>query len=255
MDPNARAVNADVCEGGQLSAVVVASVRLYREGLAEALARMGQVRIVATCAAADAAKAMIDELGPDTAIVDISMPDALDLIRQMRAKAVGTRVIAFGIEEDIWKILDCAKAGAAGYVTANASIDELLSAMRRAVAGELLCTPQVAAELFRCIGEMVDGAGSTDASLPLTPRELQVFGCVQQGLSNKEIAAALSIAESTVKNHVHHLLEKLQVETRGQAAARVTLNPQRPGFSELRRKRINRELCPEFETDLRRSRR
>lgn len=238
MDPNARAVNAAVTEGGKLSAVIVASVRLYREGLTEALARMGQVRIVATCAAADPAKAMIEDLRPDTALVDISMTGALDLITQMRAKAAGTRVIAFGIEEDIWKILDCAKAGAAGYVTANASIDELLSAMHRAVAGELLCTPRVAAELFRCIGEMVDthAAGSADASLPLTPRELQVFGCVQRGLSNKEIASVLSIAESTVKNHVHHLLEKLQVETRGQAAARVTLNPQRPGFSELRRK-------------------
>jgi DNA-binding NarL/FixJ family response regulator len=136
MDPNARAVNAAVTEGGKLSAVIVASVRLYREGLTEALARMGQVRIVATCAAADPAKAMIEDLRPDTALVDISMTGALDLITQMRAKAAGTRVIAFGIEEDIWKILDCAKAGAAGYVTANASIDELLSAMHRAVAGE-----------------------------------------------------------------------------------------------------------------------
>jgi DNA-binding NarL/FixJ family response regulator len=127
--------------------------------------------------------------------------------------------VAFAVEEDISVILDCAEAGAAGFVSANASIDDLVTSLERTIAGELLCSPRLAAELLR---RAADRHAPSTASLPpegLTRREREVYGFVCEGRSNKEIAVALNIAEATVKHHVHHLLEKLQVPTRGQAAA------------------------------------
>ena len=238
MDPNPAKLTPGSGQQAELSVIVVAKVRLYREGLAKALDGMNHVRISGSCATVESTTAMIEERRPDVAIVDMEIPGALELIADMRTECPGTRFIAFGVDDDIGKILDCAKAGAAGYVTANASLDELLNAVERAVAGELLCTPRVAAELFRRMSEAVaqqPDSGSSEA-VSLTVREVQVFGYVQRGLSNKEIAAALSIAESTVKNHVHHLLEKLRVGSRAQAMARATLNPPRTLLTSSRRK-------------------
>jgi DNA-binding NarL/FixJ family response regulator len=238
IDSSRNNVTAADGERPPLSAIIVAAVRLYRQGLVDALDGMDGVRICGGCADVGSATAMIDECRPDVAIVDMEIPGAFALIADTRARVPSTHFIAFGIDEDIQTILDCAKAGAAGYVTANASLDELVTAMRRAVDGELLCTPRVAAELFRRIGETVGRQPEEPAgdSTPLTIREVQVFGCVQRGLSNKEIATTLNIAESTVKNHVHKLLEKLRVDTRAQAVARATLNSPRPMLTSSRRK-------------------
>jgi DNA-binding NarL/FixJ family response regulator len=199
--------------------VVVADVLLYREGLVATLGSYPELEVVGAASNPADATVLIDGRLPDVAIVDMAMPGALDLIRDRRAVTPDTRLIAFAIAEDISSIIECAEAGAAGYVTANASIADLVSAIGRAAAGELLCTPRVAAELFRRMGEPpAQRDPGRLATGVLTVREREVLAFVRRGLSNKEIAAALSISESTVKNHVHHLLEKLDVGTRQQAA-------------------------------------
>jgi DNA-binding NarL/FixJ family response regulator len=137
---------------------------------------------------------------------------------------VAAKVLAFAVEEMTSDIFDCAEAGAAGYVTADASMDELVDAIERIGRGELVCSPRVAAQLFGRISER-PARQTMDAlhSKWLTSRERQVLDGIRRGHSNKEIAQSLHIAEPTVKNHVHHLLEKLEVTTRAQAAARASL--------------------------------
>jgi DNA-binding NarL/FixJ family response regulator len=205
--------------------VVVAEVRLYREGLAAALPKE-RLTLVATARDRAEARSIVHTLQPDVVIVDVRMPEAFDLMREVRLDTPSTQLIAFAVDDDISSVLTCAEAGAAGYVSVNGEIDDLVIAVERAARGELLCSPLVAGELFRHVGRQSLQRGSNEPQgLALTNREHQVLTLLRQRLSNKQIAVSLNISEATVKNHVHHLLEKLQVSSRGQAATCLTLPP------------------------------
>ncbi len=212
-------------EGSGLACVIgvliVADVRLYREGLAASLASRNNLSVLATSASRADACAKVHELMPDVVVIDMATRESLELIRDLRDDAREPKVLAFAVEEVTSDILHCAEAGAAGYVTEDASIDDLVAAIERIAREELLCSPRIAAKLF---GRLSEGASprarESFQTRMLTSRERQVFDCIRQGHSNKEIARKLRIAEPTVKNHVHHLLEKLEVTSRAQAAAR-----------------------------------
>jgi two-component system, NarL family, nitrate/nitrite response regulator NarL len=203
-----------------ITIIVAVAVRLYREGLASTLEAYTHLRIEGTAATPVDAQAAVCARQPAVIIVDVGLEDVLGLMRTLRALSPNTRIVAFAVREEISAILDYAEAGADGFVTANSSVAELVEAIERTAAGELLCSPRIAAQLLRRAAHRP--SLSPDTSSPgLTHREQQVLSLLKQGHSNKEIASALKIAEATVKNHVHHVLEKLQVTTRGQAAASV----------------------------------
>ena len=207
----------------QIRVMLVADVRLYREGLSAAVATRDHLIVVATSANRADARARVDELRPDVVVVDVATGESLELIRDVRQAVPATKILAFAIEDVTSDIIDCAEAGAAGYVPADASIDDLVAAIERIVDEELMCSPRIAAGLFRRISERAAPVRGNESHLrSLTRREFEVLHCIRQGHSNKEIARALNIAEPTVKNHVHHLLEKLSVTTRSQAAARAS---------------------------------
>lgn len=217
-----------------IEVLVIADVRLYREGLAASLASRDNLAIVATSATRPDALAKIRKIGADVVVIDMAVRESLDLIGDLRREAGTTKILAFGVEEVTSDILECAEAGAAGYVTADASIEELVTAIERISREELVCSPQVAATLFRRVSESSRLMPGALGRMP-TSRERQVLRLMQQGHSNKEIAQSLNIAEPTVKNHVHHLLEKLDVSTRAQAVARATLpGSRRRPFGEMR---------------------
>ena len=217
----------------RIRTLIVIDVRLYREGLATTLGARERLHVAGAVGSRSDALRAVGEVSPDLVIVDVALPEALDLMRDLRAQRPTTRIIAFAVDEDISAVLDCAEAGAAGFVTANASIDELVDAIERTIAGELLCSPRIAAELLRRAADPRGGNGTAPDGL--TNREREVLAFVRQGRSNKEIGAALNIAEATVKNHVHHILEKLQVANRGQAAIQGATGTSllRPGRSRL----------------------
>jgi len=146
------------------------------------------------------------------------MPNALDLIRDLHAEVPSTRLVAFAVNEDISTIIGCAKAGATSYVTVDASLDDFVRAIECSTAGELSCSPRIAAELFSWLGKRSEPNDASDGVKLLTNREQCVLAFITEGLSNKEIASELNISEATVKNHVHHLLEKLHVDSRRRAA-------------------------------------
>jgi DNA-binding NarL/FixJ family response regulator len=212
-----------------INVMIVADVRLYREGLAGSLASRPHLRVCGVCATRAEALERVGSALPDVVIVDTATRDCLDLIRDLRAQRLPLKILAFAVDETTSEVLECAEAGATGYVTADASVDELVVAVERIAREELVCSPRVAAQLFCRMARQDTRASHAETRL-LTIRERQVLELIRDGYSNKEIGQKLNIAEPTVKNHVHHLLAKLDVATRGQAAARATLGEGRRRF-------------------------
>ncbi len=212
-------LTSDLSARLRTSIFVVADVRLYREGLASRLSSCPRLAVVGTSASRAESRECVPRLHPDVVLIDVAMRESLELIRDLRTDAPASKVIAFAVEEVGTDIIDCAEAGAAGFVTADASIDDLVSAVEGISRAELRCSPRIAAQLFGRISER--GERWSQETKTLTSREREVLDCIRQGKSNKEIAQKLNIAEPTVKNHVHNVLDKLDVTTRAQAAARA----------------------------------
>lgn len=199
--------------------LIAVAVRLYRDGLAAALSAHKHLRIEGTAGTSLEAQAAVRHLQPDVVIVDVSLEDVRSLMGALRAESSRSRILAFAVREEITTILEYAEAGADGFMTANGSVAELVEAIERTAAGELLCSPRIAAQLLRRAAHQGSRQAEHAVSPILTGREQQVYSLLKQGRSNKEIASTLSIAEATVKNHVHQVLHKLRVATRGQAVA------------------------------------
>ena len=138
--------------------------------------------------------------------------------RTIRQATAGAGLVALAAPEDDGSVIACAEAGVAAFVARDATLDELVAATRAVARGELPAhSPRIAAALLR---RVADGARPPEHAVlaPLTSRERQIVALIDEGLSNKEIAARLCIELSTVKNHVHNLLEKLGARGRAEAA-------------------------------------
>ena len=196
---------------------LVTAVRLLQEGLTRLLRDRDHSLGVEAVSPDASLVARLAALDPDVVLVDIA---TLRTLRGVFARAVpASRLVVFAVDEAEDDLLACAEAGVAGFVGREASVEELLAAIASAQRGELHCSPRVAALMFRRLTALVRHDGE---QLALTSRQLQIVQLIGKGLSNKEIARHLSIEVSTVKNHVHNLLGKLQVQHRWQAPFRVT---------------------------------
>jgi DNA-binding NarL/FixJ family response regulator len=198
--------------------VIGASIRLYLEGLAYSLRRFSELEVVGLASTRSDLIALVGEARPDVILLDRTMPDSLALVAELHARHPTVQVVTLGVEEeDPLDVLACAEAGATAYVGRDASIDELVATIARARDDQLVCSPRMTSALFRRLATLAARSGGGDA-VQLTGRERQVAHLLDDGLSNKEIAARLGIGVATVKNHVHNLLEKLSVHRRGEAA-------------------------------------
>lgn len=204
-----------------VSVFVVAETRLYRDGIANLLASQPGILVVGTAGDVKNGLALIGAQRPDVVLLDSETENSLDAIREIRKPGMQTKVIALAIEDQTSQILNCAEAGASGFITHDGSLDDLVDAINCARAGELHCTPRVAAELAKRVARLSEKPGQAMGVRCLTAREMEVIRLIEKGLSNKEIAKTMQIGVSTVKNHVHNILEKLNVRRRGQAAALI----------------------------------
>jgi two-component system, NarL family, nitrate/nitrite response regulator NarL len=195
---------------------IIASIRLYREGLAEVLVREG-IEVVGSAADGHAGVGCVRAAQPDVALLDMAMLDGTPIVQTLADSAPGVRVVALGVPETDGDVLACVEAGAAGYVPRDASLDDLVEILKRVVRGEVLCSPRILGSLFRRVAELA--GRSTSPVGRLTARELEIVELIDQGFSNKQISRRLCIELSTVKNHVHNILQKLQVQRRTEAAA------------------------------------
>jgi DNA-binding NarL/FixJ family response regulator len=198
--------------------VIVGSIRLYREGLAQLLSQYDGVAIAGAVPDAATALATLQQLAPDVVLLDMATPDSHRLARELHERAPGVPFVAIGISGSDDDLLACAETGAAGCVTREASVDELVAAARRARLGEPAYSPRTVAQLVRRLADLSRERISLGAPSRLTPRESEIAALLAQNLSNKEIARRLRIEVATVKNHVHNLLEKLNIHRRAEAA-------------------------------------
>jgi two-component system nitrate/nitrite response regulator NarL len=199
-------------------ALVVAPVRVYRDAIARAFDGHEEIRVVGVARAAAEAQQRIEELSPDVAFVDVSQPAGIAAARAVAATP--TRPVALAAPDDDANVVACVQAGVRGFVGREGTLTDLVDAAHAVLRDETACSPRIVAALLRAIAAT---PGSPPSGAPLTPRERQIVALIDEGLSNKEIAARLCIGLSTVKNHVHNALEKLGARGRSEAAARMRM--------------------------------
>jgi two-component system, NarL family, nitrate/nitrite response regulator NarL len=197
---------------------LVSDVRLYREGLSASLAQRRQLELVGAGGSGDCLDRIV-ALQPEVLLLDLGARESLSIPRQAREVLPAIRVVAFAVAEIGENVLACAEAGISGYVTTEGSIEDLVAAVFHALRGELLCSPRMAALLFSRMATFSDGriTACADAS-SLTPREREIAALVACNLRNKEIARRLRLGPTTVKNHVHNILQKLNIHRRSEIA-------------------------------------
>jgi DNA-binding NarL/FixJ family response regulator len=202
--------------------LIVVGIRLYREGLAQLLDGHHGFTVVGAVSNGALAASQIEQLSPDVALVETGIPDLDAMTTALAARAVRIPLVVIGIADSDSDVLDCVERGAAGFVTRDASIEELAGAIRRAANGELVCSPRTAGSLVRRLSALAAELRPVPASVHLTRREREVAALMREDLSNKEIATRLRIEVATVKNHVHNVLDKLRVHRRAEAARLLT---------------------------------
>jgi two-component system nitrate/nitrite response regulator NarL len=200
---------------------LLSDVRLYREGLLWSLARRQALEVLGAIDFSGAGLTQLVASRPDVIILDIGGPDSFALAKSLGMRLPNTKIVAFAVSEIDHLVLACAEAGIAGYVAPDGSEEDLVTAIEYALRGELYCSPRIAGLLLRHVAALSEQPERAADAASLTQRERQILGLLGEGMSNKEIGRALRIGDSTVKNHVHNILEKLQVHRRGEAAVRL----------------------------------
>jgi DNA-binding NarL/FixJ family response regulator len=202
-----------------INVVLVDDQPLVRAGLRAILGEESDIEVVGEARNGAEAAAISAVLRPDVVLMDIRMPevDGLEATRRILATTPAPRVViltTFDLDEYVYAAL---KAGACGFLLKDAGADELVRAVRVAAAGDALLAPSVTRRLIA----RFSGAGAARTAPPalrsLTEREREVLMLVARGLSNGEIARRLFLGETTVKTHVAHLLDKLELRDRVQA--------------------------------------
>jgi len=198
-------------------------IRFYRDGLVGAFGSTHDVLIVGTASRRHECIARSMEHRPDVVLLDMGTPESLMIIRDLVAAAAGLKVVAVAVPEDEPMVIACAKAGVAGYVTREETLDDLTEIVRVVAGGESHCPASLTGFLLRRIAMQADDDAPAE-TVRLTRREDEVLALIGEGLSNKQIAWRLCIELPTVKNHVHRILEKLAVDGRSEAAAWLHAN-------------------------------
>jgi two-component system, NarL family, nitrate/nitrite response regulator NarL len=220
---NRRGEAAERLDGRSPVVLILGAVRIYRENLAEALGEVAGIAVLSAAASLEEAQADADGSTPDVILVDVSTEYAVQVIPALVQACPTARVVALGAPEDDEGIVACAAAGVAGFVAREGTLRDVVTTVRAVARGDPACPPRVTAALLRRVG----ASGREPPDRPnwtrLTSRERQILGLIDDGLSNKEIAARLYIEVSTVKNHVHNILAKLGARRRSEAAAKARI--------------------------------
>lgn len=196
--------------------VIVDDHPVVRQGLRTFLAVQEGIDVVGEAGDGAEALARVGALTPDVVLLDLVLPgmDGVDVIGQLVARSPDSKVLVLTSFPDDDRLLAAVQAGAAGYLLKDVAPAELANAIRAVARGEAALGSRPAARLLR---EYAQGGSRTD-SVVLTAREREVLALVGRGLANKQIARELGIAEKTVKTHVSHILSKLGLADRTQAA-------------------------------------
>ena len=191
-----------------------------RSGLTELLIHRGNMQVVGATGNPDLVLPMLRECQPDLAIFDLrlSATDGLSLLRQVRSQGCETPVVILTMSDSDADLSAALRAGARGYLLKDMETEEMIDAIGRAARGEMVVASAMTLKLAQLLqsGPKVSVRG--DLVAQLTEREREVLNHVAHGQSNKVIAKALDISHNTVKLHVHHIMDKLKLRSRVEAA-------------------------------------
>lgn len=199
-------------DGRRITVFLLAQNRLLREALSKILCKRESIQIVGSCAfAADSLQNMV-AAAPEVLVID-SFPTNiahLEFVREVQRHLPEIKLVVIGMEAEGPPFLQAIREGAMGCVVKDASALEVVAAVRTVANGGAVCSPQLCAFLFRFAAQQNHMPTlRAQRRLGLTNREQQLVGLISEGLSNKDIANRLQLAEQTVRNHVHRMLRKL----------------------------------------------
>lgn len=206
--------------------VLVDDHTLVRRGLADLLARGAGMQVLATTGRADEARALVEQHQPDLLILDLRMGpmDGIAVLRDLRDHGVQTPVIVLTMSEAAEDLAAALRLGVRGYLLKDMEPADVIEGIRRAARGELVVAPSIAGKLSTILQSGEEPGSAASLLKQLTGRERQILGHVAAGKSNKAIAKALGISHDTVKLHVRHILAKLGLSSRVEAAVFAVQN-------------------------------
>jgi two-component system, NarL family, response regulator LiaR len=201
-----------------ITVLIVDDHPLVRQGIRAYMETQADLQVVGDAGSGEQAVAMAGESVPDVVIMDLAMPsmDGVEAIRRIKRLSPRTQIVVLTSFHDDRYVFPAVRAGALSYLLKDAGPEELSDAVRRAMGGEAVLHPRVAARLIR----EVSGAHgeSLNPFAELTDREMDVLRLIAAGMANSEIAERLVVSEKTVKGHVSNILSKLHLADRTQAA-------------------------------------
>lgn len=225
-----EAENGDRRRGGiaadRIRILIVDDHALFRVGIANILGHEREFDLVGEAADGRSALEMAGMVSPNIVLMDLSLPapGGLETTQRIRREFPATAVVVMAQDEDEESLFASIKAGAAAFVIKDISPEDLIHVIRRVALGEFLINdkvfskPAVASRVLKEFRELaVYGQEAQPIFAPLSPREVEILDNIAQGMTNKQVAYALSISEQTVKNHMSSILRKLAVNDRTQA--------------------------------------
>ena len=219
--------------GAAIRVLVVDDHTLFRRGLIALLAGDARFQVVAAAGDAGQAQHLAADVQPGVILLDNHMPgvSGVDALPGLRAAAPAARLLMLTVSEDELDLAAALRGGAHGYLLKTMDSDMLAAAILRTMAGEAVVSPEMTSKLvsaFQSQQVETNSSGVDTAADPihsLSPREREILAHIARGASNKEVARQLGIAETTVKIHVQHILRKLKLNSRVQAAVYLAGRP------------------------------
>ncbi len=204
----------------KITAFLMDDHEVVRQGVRALLEATGEIEVVGEASTAAEALARIPALRPDVAVLDVRVPDGngIEVCREVRSR-IGTNCLMLTSYSDDEALFEAIMAGAAGYVLKQIRGTELLTAVKRVAAGESLLDPAITG---RVLQRLRAPAASDERLSRLTDQERRILSLIAEGLTNRQIANEMHLAEKTIKNYVSNLLAKLGMERRTEAAVFAT---------------------------------
>ncbi len=203
-----------------IKVVLVDDHALCRSGLADLLQHRGHMQVLAAMGDPDDLVRVLREQPPDLLVLDLRMPstDGLSLLRSIRNEGLDTPALILTMSDSEADLSAALRAGVRGYLLKDMDPEEIMRAIARAARGELVVAPAMTLKLAQLLQPDAKGQDRHGLLASLTERERQILEHLARGESNKAIARALDISHDTVKLHVRHILSKLHLSSRVEAA-------------------------------------
>jgi two-component system nitrate/nitrite response regulator NarL len=203
---------------GNTTVIIIDDHPLFRKGVADLIAMEPALRLVGEAADGESGVRLAQQTDPDLILLDLNMKglDGIAALQRLRAADLDARIIMLTVSDNEEDVLAALRAGADGYLLKDMEPEDILVQLEQATHGRLVISARLTELIARALRDEPRPAGIDEAGL--TPREQDILGLLEKGYSNKLIARDLDLAVGTVKVHVKHILKKLHLKTRVEAA-------------------------------------